>query len=83
MAAHLSLVVDDENGPAPSSHLAGFAEVAGSARFLLSRVAPVPRMLGHLLERAALGLLPAPSLATVQALPVVSETPRERLQLVR
>jgi hypothetical protein len=83
MAAHLSLVVSDEIVPAPSSRRAGFSEAAGSAWFLLSRVAPVPRTLRHLLERAVLGLLPAPSLATVQVLPVVADTPPERLQLVR
>ena len=83
MAAHLSLVTNDETAPAVPPRGSAFREVSGAAGYLLSRVVPAPRLLRHLLERAVLGLLPAPSIAAAPSLPVVVATPPERLQLVR
>ncbi|CAN5359766.1 hypothetical protein BH09ACT12_BH09ACT12_24940 [soil metagenome] len=83
MAAHLRLVSHDEVASAPPAPASLRVQVGGVARILGSMVVPVPRAMGHLAERALLAVLPPPSLAEVQSLPVVVDGSAERLRLVR
>ncbi|MAS54623.1 hypothetical protein [Nocardioides sp.] len=81
MAAHLRLVPLDDvatsRPPLPR-------QVGQVLRLWGSLAAPAPRALAHLVGRATLVVLPAPSTAAVRVLPVpVSPVAQDGLRLVR